>query len=440
MPLAMRNDPLGVMRRIAAECGDVGGVRVGPKLAVVANSPAAVREVLVDHPQDFDKGRLQRRALRPLMGQGLLSSEGDLHATQRKLIQPHFVVRRIAGHVDTMVEVADRMIASWPDGGDVDLLDKMNELTIDIVGRVLLSTEIREEDALAAAMTDAFEWEMHAFTSAFAAPLWVPTPLNLRMKRAVRYLRSRIGEWIRERQASGEDKGDMLSMLMSLRYEDGTGMSEQQLFDETITLCGAAQETSADAQTWVLYLLARHPDVYARVREEVDTVLGGRPVTYDDLKELPYSLQVFKETLRLYPPASIMLRGAIRDTTIGGYHVPKGTVVLISPYVLHRRESEYPDPERFDPSRFERENERKLPKYSFLPFGAGRRVCIGNHFALMEGHVLTVTLAQRADVDLVPDHPVEEQLLINLRPRHGLKARVRHRSVPTGAEVAALRG
>jgi cytochrome P450 len=204
-------------------------------------------------------------------------------------------------------------------------------------------------------------------------------------------------------------------------------MSDEQLFDETITLCGAAQETTADAMSWALHLLVTHPEIYARLRREVDEVLGDRSVTYQDLERLPSSLQVFKEALRLYPPGSIMLRGAVRDTAIGGYRVPRGATVAISIWALHRRPDVYLDPERFDPDRFRREQERKIPKCGFMPFGAGRRVCLGNHFSLMEGQALLATLLQRVELEDVPEHPVVPQLLVNLRARTGIRVRVRQR-------------
>jgi cytochrome P450 len=423
----LQRDPLIVVRRVAQECGDIGGFRIGPKLFVFLSSPELAYEVLIGHPEDFDKGQLQLRATTPLLGNGLLTSDGEHHARQRKVIAPHFLPRHIAHYVSTMVALARGAVERWQEGQEVELCAAMNQLSMEIVGQVLLSANFGEERRLAAAITAAFEWEMHALTSALVIPLSVPTPRNVRMRRALAYLRSQIGGIIAERRSSGEEQEDMLSLLLSLRYEDGASMSDEQLFDELITLCGAAQETSADAISWALYLLAKHRAVYARVRDEVDTVLAGRAPTYEDLRQLPYCLQVFKEALRLYPPGSIMLRGAVRDTTIGGYGVPAKTTVAISPWALHRRPDVFLDPDRFDPDRFEREQERKLPKCGFMPFGAGHRVCLGNHFSLMEGQALIAALAQCVELELVGHHPVEAQLLVNLRAKYGIRVRVRHR-------------
>jgi cytochrome P450 len=276
---------------------------------------------------------------------------------------------------------------------------------------------------------------MYAMTRLVPLPLSVPTPRNLRMRRALDYLHRKLGGVISERR-SEPDTGDVLSLLLAARDEDGDPMSDRQLLDEVITLTGAAQETSADGQAWTMYLLAKHPEVRERLRSEVDDVLGAVPVTAERMRRLPYAMQVYKESLRLYPPAAVMLRSAIRNTTIGGYRVPRGTVVLISPYGLHRRPDAFPDPERFDPDRFAKENEQKLPKHAFLPFGGGQHVCVGSHLALLEGQVLTATLARRVEFELVAGHPVDPVLLVNLRPRNGIRVRVRKRENAPPTPVA----
>jgi cytochrome P450 len=303
----------------------------------------------------------------------------------------------------------------------------MSRLTIDVVGRIVMSTDVSTHERFAAGVTTAFEWEMEQMTRIVNVPLAVPTPRNLRMQRARRFLRREIGGLAEERRRSGGDGGDLLSMLVAARDEQGNAMSERQLFDETITLCGAAQETSADAISWALYLLGRHPEVLAGARAEVDAVLGRRPLTRDDLAELPLCLRIFKEALRLYPPAPVMLRGALRDTTIGDRLVAKGTLVIISPWLLHRDPAAFPEPGRFDPGRWERPRERAVTKYAFLPFGAGRRVCVGSHLALMEGHVLLATLLQRAEIEILPQPPVEPVMILNLRPRDGIRVRAKRR-------------
>nr|MBA2285797.1 cytochrome P450 [Ktedonobacteraceae bacterium] len=248
-------------------------------------------------------------------------------------------------------------------------------------------------------------------------------------RQAVAYLRGRIQQMIDERRASSEEKHDFLSILLRARGEDGSAMPDQQVMDESVTLFGAGHETTATALTWAWYLLARYPAVYERMRQEVDTVLQGRRPVYADLAHLPYTLQVFKETLRLYPPAYAISRVALHDVDLDGYHVHKGETVVVSPYTMHRRPDFFPDPEKFDPERFTPENEKRLPRYAYFPFGAGPRVCIGNYFSTMEGHLLLATLAQHVTFDLMPNQSImpNPNKTITIRPKYSMRMLVRHR-------------
>ena len=244
-------------------------------------------------------------------------------------------------------------------------------------------------------------------------------------------LRDRIGALIAERKAGGEERGDLLAQLVLARDEEGRGMDDEQIADELVTAFIAGHDTLAGGLTWSFYLLARHPDCYDRLVREADSVLGDRLPTAADLPRLPYALQVFKEALRLYPPASAFVRVACQNTELGGYAIRRGTVVMISPYVLHRRLEEFPDPERFDPEHFALEQEAQLPRYAYLPFGAGHRTCSGSHFALMEGQILLATLARRVRFELIDDAPATPELVITLHPKGGLAVRAGKR--PTRA-------
>lgn len=435
----LREDTIAALNGLAEGSDGVIGFRIGPSPAVVVSSAATARDVLIERADDFGRGRRQTRALTPLMGKGLLTSEGELHTRQRRLVLPHFSPRRIPRHADAIVTEAERTVRRWKEGAEVDLVAEMNALTMDIVTRLLFSASTRENNVLARAITEAFEWEMHAITSMVALPIWVPTPRNLRARRNIATFRQWIAGFIRQRQARATGPADpsapgpavhqdILDDLMAARYEDGGTMPDDLLLDEVLTAWGAAQETSADAQAWTLYLLGRHPEVRDAVRAEVDTVLGQRAVCYDDLARLPYCLQVFKEAMRLYPPAAVIPRQAIRDTVVGGRTVRAGTMVFINAYSLHRRPEVFPDPERFDPERFARERERALPKGAYLPFGTGGNVCPGSHLAMMEGHLLTALLAQRVEVELLPGAAaIRPELLVNLRPNPGVPARIHHR-------------
>lgn len=418
----MRRDTLGLLTRAAA-LGDIGGFRLGPRTAAVVSAPEPIHDILIGHPQDFEKGRFLLRALRPVLGDGLLVSEGNLHTRQRRLIAPTLGSRRIRRYVDWIVQETDRTVLGWAEGSSIDVLEEVNALAMNIIGRILFGTTMRDESRLAEAVTTAFEWEMNALTSPIAVPPVVPTPGNRRMRTARSYVRTRIQELIDERRG---DDDSLLARLATATYPDGTTMTGDQLLDETLTLWGAAHETSADAQAWTIYLLAQHPEILALVTTEVDNVLGDRDLRFEDLAKLPFSLQVFKEALRLYPPAAAMVRVARRNTTIGSHRIRAGTILFISPYTLHRNPAVFPDPEEFRPDRFSPENEPELPKQGFLPFGAGGYGCVGNHLALMEGQVLTATLAQRIRFTLSSDTAVPE-LLVNLRPANPLTARISHR-------------
>ncbi|MET9544768.1 cytochrome P450 [Streptomyces sp. NPDC006627] len=426
---ALQADTIATLHRIASASDGVMGFRIGTSLAVTVSTPAATRDVLIENADGFGRGKRQTRALTPLMGNGLLTSEGELHRRQRRLVLPHFSPRRISRHAEAIVSTAESVAERWREGVDVDLVAEMNTLTMDIVSRLLFTASSRDDRALADAITEAFEWEMYAITSPAALPLWVPVPRNRRARRAMTGIRAWIAQFIRERQEAAEGGAelpeDILGDLMASRYEDGTPMCGELLLDEVLTAWGAAQETSADAQAWTLYLLARHPEVLKRVRHEIDTVLGERSVRFEDLPHLPYCLQVFKEAMRLYPPAAVIPRQAIKDTVVGGYAVPAGTMVFLNAFSLHRNPDVFADPERFDPDRFSREREKALPKGAYLPFGTGGNVCPGSHLAMMEGHLLTVVLHQRLAFDLLPQGAeVTPELLVNLRPSPGVRARV----------------
>jgi cytochrome P450 len=402
-----------------AQMGDVYGYHIGPVAAVLFNKPEHVQSILVEHGYDFGKGQVMHRAM---MGNGLFISEGEFHRHQRKLMAPSFQPRQIASYADTMASYGERLQQEWYDGETIDLNKEMIGVTMSIIGKVLFDADVfTETDELGAAIAIIFQHTTHALTSIVAFPLSWPTPRNLRTRKAIQLIIRRIQRFIDERHSSGEERNDFLSILLRARDEDGSTMSNQQVMDECTTLFGAGHETTAAALAWTWYFLCQNPDVYQKVQNEVDSVMQGRTPTYADLPRLPYCLQVFKETMRLYPPAFAILREALYDIEIDGYRVPKGHTVLVSPYTMHRRPEFYPEPEKFDPERFTSEREKQLPRYAYVPFGAGPRVCIGNHFAMMEGHLLIATLAQRVTFSLLPGQIIEPNPIHNLALRPGGK-------------------
>lgn len=423
-------DRLSLYLRVASECGDVGRFYFGPFPLIQFNTSELVHSVMVEHASDFDKGEVLRGAFRPVTGNGLFTSEGEFHRRQRKLMAPSFQPRHITSYADAMVHYGEKIQQGWKDGTTLEIGHEMTHVTMSIVGKVLFDADVfTEADELGAAMSTVLEHVNNTLSTLFPIPLDWPLPRNWRTKRAVAVLRGRIRQMINERRTSVQERGDFLSILLQAREEDGSGMSDEQITDESLTLFGAGHETTATALTWVWYLLACHPDIYHNVQREVDRVLRGRAPTYADLANLPYTLQVFKETLRLYPPAYAFTRAALRTVKINDYWIPERGIVMVSPYVIHRKTDYFPEPEKFDPERFTPEKEKQLPRYAYIPFGAGPRICIGNHFAMMEGHLLLATLAQRVTFELVPRQDIvpDPSKTITIRPRHGIKMVVRHR-------------
>jgi cytochrome P450 len=365
--------------------------------------------------------------LKPLLGNGLLTSEHEAWRRQRKLAAPAFQHRRIAAYAQAMAEQAERAQQGWADGAQIDVASEMMRLTLGIVGKTLFDADVGgEADQVRAALTTALHYVDAQTSTALPTPPNWPTPRNLRNRRAIARLDAIIYRLIAERRATGLDTGDLLSMLLQARDEDdGRGMSDRQVRDEAMTIFLAGHETTAVGLAWAWYLLAQNPHIYGRLREEATRVLAGRAPTYADLEQLPYALQVFKEAMRLYPPAYVIGRYSIRDVDLGDQVLPAKTWVIISPYTLHRRNEYFPDPERFDPERFTADNERRLPRYAYLPFGGGPRICIGNHFALMEGQIILAALAQRLTFDLLPGQQIRPRPLITLRPRDRIMMGVR---------------
>ncbi|HET9918769.1 MAG TPA: cytochrome P450 [Ktedonobacteraceae bacterium] len=422
-------DRLGLLRRMAAE-GDVCGLHFGPFPGILFNRPEHVQSILVEHTYDFDKGVAIHNTFRPTIGDGIFSSEGDFHRRQRKLIAPPFQPRHVASYAAIMGHYGEQIQQEWEDGGVIDVNQQMTALTMSIIGKTLFDADVfTETDELGAAMAVAMEYVSHNLSVLLPPPYSWPTPRNRRMHRAGAVLRGYIQRFIDERRANPTERNDFLSILLQARDEDGNPMSDAQVLAECLTLFGAGHETTATALTWAWYLLCQHPESYQKVQEEVDRVLQGRTPTYADLARLPYCLQVIKESLRLYPPAYAFSRRALREVEIDGYRVPRDRVVLLAPYTMHRRPEYFPEPEQFQPERFTSEREKQLPRYAFMPFGAGPRICIGNHFAMMEGHLLLATLAQRVSFTLVPGQSIEPDPIhhLALRPTGQVNVQVKRR-------------
>ncbi len=427
--LEFRNDRLNLLRRLARE-GDVTGLHFGPFPGILFNKPEHVHSILVQHAYDFDKGLAVHTTFRPVIGDGIFSSEGDFHRRQRKIMSPPFQPRHIVSYADIFGHYGEQFQQTWSDNSVIDINQQMTNATMSIIGKALFDADVfTETDELGIAMTTTLEYIAHTTSVLFPPPYSWPLPRNRRTRKAVQVLRSYIQRFIDDRRSNPIERNDLLSILLQAKDEDGNPMSDEQLMSECLTLFGAGHETTATSLTWTWYLLCQHPEIYQKVQAEVDSVLQGRTPTYEDLARLPYCLQVFKEAMRLYPPAYLLSRRALKDVEIDGYLVPKDMVVLYAPYTLHRREENFPDPEKFDPERFTPEREKMLPRYAFVPFGAGPRICIGMYFAMMEGHLLLAALAQRVSFSLVPGQDIVPDPVhhLTLRPMGEVKVLVKRR-------------
>jgi cytochrome P450 len=415
-------DRLGSLARWARDYGDLVSARFGPKRILFASHPDLVEEVLVHQNRKFIKHYRLRQA-KLTLGEGLLTSEGEFWRAQRKLAQPAFHRERIAAFGELMVDFTERLISGWVDGQARDLQADMMQLTLEIVAKALFGAELGGEST---EVSSAMETLMHSFVASTARPIivpqWLPTPSNLRVAGAVRRLNRVLFQIIADRRRDGEDRGDLLSMLLHAQDEEsGRRMTDRQLRDECMTLFLAGHETTANTLAWAWYLLSQHPEAEARLREEIDRVLEGRAPSLADLPRLPLTEHVVTEALRLYPPGWMLGREATEPLELGGYRVAKGTTIFMTAFVIHRDPRWYDDPDAFRPDRWSDGLMQRLPRYAYFPFGGGPRICIGNNFALMETALVLATVARKYRLRLAPGAAVEPLPSMTLRPAHGLK-------------------
>jgi len=419
-------NPLDFFTNLARTYGDVTSYRMGGEQLFLINEPRLIRDVLVTHNRNFTKSRGLERSKR-LLGQGLLTSEGAMHLRQRRLMQPAFHRDRVAGYGDLMVGYADRMRRSWADGATLDVSREMNRLTLSIVGKTLFDVDVEQQaatvgEALTAVM-ESFWMTMLPFAEVLER---LPVPKLRRARMARARLDAIIYRMIADRRSSGSDRGDLLSMLLAAQDEDdGRGMTDQQVRDEAMTIFLAGHETTANALTWTWFLLSGAPEVEARVHDEVVRVLEGRLPSIGDLPALSFIERVVTESMRLYPPAWIIGRRAIDEYHVGEYVAPPRSILVMSPYIMHRDERFYHEPERFDPDRWTPEFRAALPKFAYFPFGGGPRQCIGESFAWMELILVVATISQQCRLRLAPG--VVPQPLITLRAKHGMRMTVEKR-------------
>jgi cytochrome P450 len=407
-------DPLGLFTRLRDE-GEVVAFRLLWFTVYALNSPEAIKHVLVDNGANYWKGK-RIRLFKRVLGEGLLTAEGELWKKNRRLAQPAFHRERLAGLVQAMAQATDDMLERWEKvEGPIDLFGEMSALTLTVVGRTLFGAEV-SGDAREVSRALGFLLE-ETLTFNPLKRLW-PSEKTRRYQFESAALDKIIRRIIQERRKDPSPKSDLLGLLMEARdLDDGTGMSDQQLRDEAMTIFLAGHETTAAALTWLWTLLDQNPKAASQVEEEIRIVLGDRPVQVSDLPGLRTVARAFEESMRLYPPAWLMVRQAFQSDEIRGFQIPAGGIVTISAYALHRAKELWENPSDFDPERFLPERSAQRPKFAYLPFGAGQRMCIGSNFAMMQAQVIISKVLQRFRIHIVPNQQIELSPKITLRPK-----------------------
>jgi cytochrome P450 len=421
------NQTLGFFALLKRRYGDVVSISLGNRTLYVMSNPEHIEQIHSRTGHEFIKGYTGSPSLTRLLGNGLLTSEGEFWLRQRRLSAPAFHHKRIADYSLIVVDFAQRLTSEWQDGELRDIHEDMMRLTLQIVGKTLFGIDAREVEERVAknAAIVLAEFRRQVFLL-----LRLPGFHASSQKRygdAVNELEVIVGRMIEEHRQQKEDTGDLLSMLMSAQDEDGSRMTDKQLRDETMTLFLAGHETTANALSWSFYLLSQNTEAKRSVVKEIDQVLGGRAPSFEDLARLPYTQAVTKEVLRLYPPAWRVYREAAVDLELGGFSVPKGTGLWMGQYLVHRDARWFPEPDKFMPERWLGEEIKSIPKYAYFPFGGGPRVCIGNAFAEMETNLVLATIFQQYDLQCPPGQTVVSEPSMTLRPKYGIKVRIKKR-------------
>ena len=428
-----KKDVLASMRQMAQKHPELVQLRVGPKRLIMVQHPELVREVLVKRAAEFPKAAPFRGTLSKALGNGLVPSDGKFHAGQRKMMQSLFHHKRMEAYSRVMTNYTADLLKEWERNPNRDLHNDMMRLTMFIVSKTLFNADKRTmaKDAQRAADAIASNqiWIEKEFWLGFKMPDWVPTRGNRQFKKNHQTLQEILMPIIEQRMRTNIDHGDLLTTLINARNDAGRPMPKQQIFDEVNNLFSAGHETTANTLIWTFYLLGKNRHVTQKLTDEIDQVLQGRCPTMADLDQLPYAAMVLKESMRLFPAVwSLAYREVQRDTTVGDYRFPKGSWIVISPYALHRQEAYFPNPEVFKPERFHPTRASNIPRYAYLPFGAGPRVCIGAQFAMIEAQLILIQLLQTFNFEIVPGQSIIPRPLITISPENGLNIKVTRRS------------
>lgn len=427
MLMLMNRDRLAMMTGAAHRYGDASRLPVGHKMLYFFNSPEHAKHVLADNAANYRKGIGLVHARRAL-GDGLLTSEGDLWREQRKVIQPAFQSRRVARQAEAIAVEGARLVEALRGRigtGEVNLVDELTSLTLGVLGRTLLDVDLHEFAGIGADFSAVQNQAMFELATLSMVPMWIPLPHQVRFRRARRRLERIVDRLVADRRGRAHGTDDVLSRLIeSTGRERDPRVGQARLRDELVTLLLAGHETTASTLSWTLHLLDRHPAVWERVHAEAAGTLGDRRPGYEDLHRLTYTNAVIQEAMRLYPPVWLLPRMAVHEDVVGGYRVPAGADVLISPYVLHRDPRFWDRPDRFDPDRFAAGADADRPRYSYIPFGAGPRFCVGNHLGMLEAVLVLAMICRDLRLAGLPGRPVVAEPMLSLRIRGGLPVTV----------------
>ena len=419
-----RRDSLAFVRAAANKYGDIVHFRMGHLRIVLLNHPDYIKEVLSTQNSNFVKGRPLEMA-KELLGEGLLTSEGSFHKRQSRIMQPAFHRKMMDIYAPPITEYSQRMMDKWKPGMTVDMMEEMVKLSTNIAAKTLFNVDLEGEEV---DINQALETVMALFGRVTLPGaellLQLPLPGTKRFFKAKAHLDETIYKIINDRRENRINNGDLLSLLLEAQDETGTGesgMSDLQIRDEALTLFLTAFDTTSLGLTWTWYLLSQNPEYEAQLHEELDRVLQGRMPTMEDYPNLTFTRKVFEESMRLYPPIYIISRQAVEAFSVGDFIIPADTIVLMSPYLIHRDPRFHQEPNVFDPYHSEKRTGKSTSRYEYFPFSVGPRSCIGQHYAWLEGIMVLASVAQFWRPKMVPGHPVEKAQLLNLRPKYGMK-------------------
>ena len=432
LPQMLRN-PLQFLTNVTEEYGTVVKLgAMGPQKLYLVSDPNHVRYILQENSHNYIKGK-NFQIIKQIIGEGLAVKEGSAWKRERRLMQPSFHRQQVGALVTLMNQTTAQMLQDWGNvesGEPLDIFSQMMNLTQTILLKSLLSIDSPEQIAeMNQIWNTAYEYLSSQLWAVFKLPLWIPTPKNRRFLKAMSKLDKIVYGIIQQRRASDNSPGDLLAMLMdAYDSESGSGLTDEQLRDEVMTIFTGGFETSAAVLAWTWYLLDRHPEVERKLYSEIEEVLGDGTPTLEDLPQLKYGKMVLSESMRLYPGAWVFTRTNLQADQIGDYHIPANSLIMISPYVTHRLEEHWLNPEKFNPERFTKEKVAARPRYTYYPFGGGQRQCIGEVFAMTEMQLVLAMVAQKYRLNSVPEHPVEAEPMFTLRPRHGIQMTLKPRS------------